>query len=298
MSEIIYHYTTAAGLLGMLRDRGIWCSHLAFLNDKQEYRFIADEYRQLLVEMSRDTELSRMQRLFASAGVQRLDENFFADVHGHGRPEPLRLGSRGFVASFSEHFDDLSQWRAYGGSGLKFCLGFRRDRLEGMYSKFGFKLVKVKYGVQDIADELREKFLRFAEIASTFQVAGKDVEDPIFIHPPEFYHFNRTLLEEHAPIRKNKAFEAEAEWRLLGSYAPDVSGSVQLPIKVREGKDFLIPYVLLPLFDGPRPLISITAGPTSSPQETLAAMEYLNVPQGGPDDPGVEMGVSAIPFRA
>jgi hypothetical protein len=35
----LYHYTTQAGLLGILSDKDIWATHTQYLNDASEYRY-------------------------------------------------------------------------------------------------------------------------------------------------------------------------------------------------------------------------------------------------------------------
>jgi len=40
--ETLFHYTTAAGLLGILKNGNIWASDLRFLNDAQESVYARD----------------------------------------------------------------------------------------------------------------------------------------------------------------------------------------------------------------------------------------------------------------
>jgi hypothetical protein len=38
----LYHYTTQAGLLGIIKEREIWATHTQHLNDQREYRLAID----------------------------------------------------------------------------------------------------------------------------------------------------------------------------------------------------------------------------------------------------------------
>jgi hypothetical protein len=46
-SVILYHYTTATGLNGIVRSRSIWASHYRFLNDATEFRYGLGMFEQI-----------------------------------------------------------------------------------------------------------------------------------------------------------------------------------------------------------------------------------------------------------
>ena len=109
-TSTLFHYTTAAGLLGILRSSTLWATDLRFLNDAQESIYA--------------------QELVADAvqGMKNpvLDPGHVA--HGMGQPAVERFARyQGFVldalnsaeygvyvACFCESGDLLSQWRGYG----------------------------------------------------------------------------------------------------------------------------------------------------------------------------------------
>ena len=37
--EILYHYTTQEGLLGIIKDKVIWATHTQYLNDQAEFSY-------------------------------------------------------------------------------------------------------------------------------------------------------------------------------------------------------------------------------------------------------------------
>jgi hypothetical protein len=39
---LLYHYTDATGLLGIVQSRAIWATHIRYLNDAQEFDYAAD----------------------------------------------------------------------------------------------------------------------------------------------------------------------------------------------------------------------------------------------------------------
>ena len=53
-NEVIYHYTDAHGLLGIVQGRQLWASNAAFLNDSTELTYI----REVLAEVAENPETS------------------------------------------------------------------------------------------------------------------------------------------------------------------------------------------------------------------------------------------------
>src|SRR5262249_828164 len=41
----LYHYTTQAGLMGIIKDRQIWATHTQYLNDRREFLHAVDLVR-------------------------------------------------------------------------------------------------------------------------------------------------------------------------------------------------------------------------------------------------------------
>jgi hypothetical protein len=52
LPDTVFHYTTAAGLLGILRDSVLWATDLRFLNDAQEAVFARDLFLPALRDIS------------------------------------------------------------------------------------------------------------------------------------------------------------------------------------------------------------------------------------------------------
>ena len=46
--EILYHYTTAKGLLGIFNTKSIWATHVSYLNDEQEFVYITTIFKKIM----------------------------------------------------------------------------------------------------------------------------------------------------------------------------------------------------------------------------------------------------------
>jgi Protein of unknown function (DUF2971) len=229
----LYHYTTQAGLLGILTSKSIWASEIRFLNDATEFRTaletVGAELRNRLNDLDSKEARERGEAIFREFTV--LEE------------------SSVFALALTEKGDDLSQWRAYGGKHSGFALGFDVDRLTSLAAEHEFSLERCFY-------EGPEHSLLTETIVDA-ALAWLDEGDRMTRRRRR--EFRRTMLKT-APLLKDYSFHDESEWRLV-SASHDVTSP---DIGFRSGPSTLIPYYSLPLIalDGSTPLSSVTVGPT------------------------------------
>jgi len=116
----IYHYTEAAGLIGILQSRQLWLSNALFLNDSAELAHGRDRISGVLFDHRYDSEVTERAFVpfdgFSAEDAERL-------IEVPTRPEDV------YVASFSEKADGLSLWRAYAAESAGFALGFSPHKL-------------------------------------------------------------------------------------------------------------------------------------------------------------------------
>ena len=106
--EILYHYTTQAGLLGIVKDKEIWASHTQYLNDQREYLHAISLVKDAIEKIKGDYKSSQEKDILSEMET---------GIEGN---ESMNV----CVCSFSEDRDSLSQWRAYCDSSSGFALGF------------------------------------------------------------------------------------------------------------------------------------------------------------------------------
>jgi hypothetical protein len=121
----LYHYTTAAGLQGIITSQQLWATHIAYLNDFEEHVGFFDRRLPKLLDQAARTFAATPAGIEAIAALGSL-ENVLSDVQK--LRETFRKFTVGFntpyVSSFSNALtllkpDDglLSQWRGYGPDG-------------------------------------------------------------------------------------------------------------------------------------------------------------------------------------
>ena len=103
-SGLIYHYTSAEGLRGIIENSEIWLTNVAFVNDRTECRALQEE-RNLFIDSD-----------FANKYVRDKWHSFIRNPYNDKDT---------YIASFSRGKESLEQWRAYG----NFRIGFVANEL-------------------------------------------------------------------------------------------------------------------------------------------------------------------------
>jgi len=158
--------------------------------------------------------------------------NFYEHYDGHDV----------FVFSVSEARDDLSQWRAYGGGGPSFSIGFDPRELEIAADPAGFVLEKVIYdpveSKQHIAGLLDPSILAIAKDIMARGGLTMPAEDFARKWGPDII----ANLARIAPVYKHPSFGAEREWRLIARQGM-IRGNADLPLCFRRSGSLVVPYV-------------------------------------------------------
>lgn len=110
ISQPVFHYTDANGLMGILDSNTLWFTDIRYLNDPSEFHF------------GREFALTALRRAASKHGSTDTLVKIFCDQMLSGLDAALPEFAM-FVGSFSRDKDDLGQWRAYSDDGKGFCLG-------------------------------------------------------------------------------------------------------------------------------------------------------------------------------
>jgi hypothetical protein len=278
----LYHYTTQAGLLGIIEKNEIWATHTQFLNDTKEYRHAVDAVTTEIVG-----------RLIDADGESRL---VLADMaRGVKGIENMNV----CVCSFSEDRDSLSQWRAYGGATSGYAIGFNALHVAEMVRREEFFLAPCIYKpaeqaavVQALIDKVFEQNMERLNNGET--LLSENPEDWLGTKRPisprggnlAFY------LHRYAPILKHEAFSGEKEWRIISR--PLFSAHDRFGFRC--GSSTLIPYYRVPIAHADRrlELDEVVVGPTPHIEQSCGAVGSFLVSRELTDVP---VNPSAIPYR-
>lgn len=254
----LFHYSTLAGLLGIVSSKALWATDIRFLNDSQELR----HFGQLL----RNAVALRQSALSSPNPVLTQLAEWL--------PTRLADGPLLFVTSLTKNGNLLSQWRGYCPHGKGVSLGFQVAPIVTRMAPQGFSLARCIYDPKrqrDLVSEILDAVLTYAESlgpdpttapGESFRTAFLDIEDELLWL---------------AAIFKDPSFSEEEEWRLI---SPPFSNYVSPSVKYREGKSSLVPYFEIPLTAHHEELVQLQTvyiGPTETPNLSInAASMYLS----------------------
>ncbi|HVL59158.1 MAG TPA: DUF2971 domain-containing protein [Burkholderiaceae bacterium] len=283
--EHVFHYTTPAGLLGILRSRAIWAAQTGFLNDLTELRVATDIALAEIDRCAAEWQRKGPAWEFRRQGLQAMRQ--IAET-----PHPMV-----FVASLSRLEDDLSQWRGYCRGTGGYALAIPRALLQRVADANGCEFVECIY---DPGEHQRLVLALVREFIANLEQVEPPAEQPADASAfwarrgvstrrreqrdfyPEFY---RSLWRLAARL-KHPAFEHEAEWRLIAV----LDGDTRAEIMLREGSQTLVPYVEIPItgernlsklppdlcVDGdPNASLGIVVGPSADVHASRTAAELV-----------------------
>ena len=155
----LLHYTTAAGLNGILRSGSLWASHASFLNDAEEITHYFDvRFPQIdKVQLEFTQELVKspeiLKNIDARGGIEKMNKECAALLVKALR-ETILPFNEPYIFSMSAAGDErisqsglLSQWRGYGTDG-GYALVFDAVRFHTLIDleKMGYKYIQMWWG--------------------------------------------------------------------------------------------------------------------------------------------------------
>lgn len=266
--KVIHHYTSPAGLLGIVRSKAIWATDVRYLSDSQEFRYAVDLAGAVIRDWGADAEGDR-------------ERSFYKSVEMSLRRSP---SNRLFVTSFSAVGDLLSQWRAYCPVTGGFAIGFTTAALIESTNIFAIPCIDDQGRQKEFIELLLMLVLtKYREVTSIEEPGSDAALDMV---SDEFLSGFLLL----AAAFKHPGFAEEQEWRMFTLAGPP-------DVLFREGRSGIVPYIELPLRKVKRgyPLRQVTVGP--SPHIDLgkqAVDQFLTANK--LKDCGILS--SSIPFRA
>ena len=272
MPDLIYHYTTADGLLGILQDASLLATDMHFLNDRSEW-----EYQVKLAVGCANW----LDTLDLDATQEPFARHWAFWLRNFSIVENERLHC---VSCFCAHGDLLSQWRGYAGS-EGFAIGFDPQTVFNTIHR----AEPVIYSPHDQQYLLRAQL---TEILNSWPGRHRLPREG------EFDGVGGAMLElvsQTLARFKDEGFSEEQEWRVWTSAPLTTPFGPQRPA-VRVNRNRLVPYVPLN-FDASRqhPVKSIVVGPSPDPKGSLRATSVLLGSLGLHET--VELHESKIPWR-
>lgn len=280
---LLYHYTTADGLKGIIEKNELWATAAYFLNDSTEIIYGYGVIKQVLDDWLAKN--PRPERSVTLGLTQQLRTWFAEHLLKRTVIAPI------YLACFCEDDNLLSQWRTYGQSS-GYSLGFTvpADVFKGQGFKpepniYTSKWVKIEYDRNEQEKKCRgilERLLAIFDDPATDWAMASIGDNPLVGHSKILRAIAGILLEEIVSF-KNEAFKVEKEWRVvvrqreLTKQGTDDGGKTPITVHFRSSEGMLVPYVKLIPTDPAKklPIESIRSGPTLDKATASMAISML-----------------------
>lgn len=248
--EILYHYTSQQGLIGIASSKNIWATKIHYLNGVAEFAYA--------IKIARIS-LGGYKNKFPE------ENDLWKEIDDELESiENINI----FVCSFSEKGDLLSQWRSYCREANGFSIGFKYSQLYSSAERQGFKLLPCIYDENDQENVINQIL---AELYRNFQTERGKLQNGISTTKIFTHKFIKKFLQ-FGPILKHPSFSEEKEWRLI---SPPTSIK-HSQVSFREGKYMIIPYFEFELVDNQEKMfVELIVGPT--PHKDLAINSACNL---------------------
>lgn len=322
--DLLYHYTTPDGLLGIFQSESIRATHVRYLNDRTELmNALSPEFEDLLLScLFPKADEKRKRSLRGLRQGRTLDEVFvasFTDDSAVNNGDESRPGDR------------LSQWRAYSSPVGGFSLGFDSNLIMTGW-KLGRPggggighLLRCRYSAREKTEAARRigdwgfETLPRALKSCLEHFRAEVCRDPnqaelgliqLFSDSYSLGVTDGCYLYSEAARFKHEAFSEEHEWRLVVQVGRQElldahRSAAESPIvHFRHGKFGVTPFINLPLrlTSADSPLRRVVVGPTQQEEEAVGAVKLLLESKGikvrtQDSSEGVEVVPSQIPYR-
>jgi hypothetical protein len=275
--DIIYHYTTSKGLIGIFKDHSMRATSALYLNDTTEMNHGLEVVRDVL----RD----------------RLVANFVLETVADKLDDACRrsLAERPrYVVSFTTEGDLLSQWRAYAGVSGGYAIGFDFKTISKELRKQGLQFSACRYKADHQKDFAKEAWTDCQQridgmmnrLRTTTQTPADNEAAVVFAA------IISTLTSNVIPFLKNESFFEEREWRgVLDRARLKNASTVALGFRAKGNE--LVPYLPVDLGD-PLPVKEVIVGPCPRPKESAQSVKLFLEEN---DLGGVQVQNSKCPYR-
>jgi hypothetical protein len=263
--QILWHYTTGNGLLGIIESGTLYSTQVSCLNDSTEVRYGSNVLREALLELFRERAIEDPQRM---EFVQR-----YTEASAENPSIPSHAGSHWFVTCFSRDGDDLSQWRAYSGGEDGYAIGFRASDLMGRNGP----LVRVNYDAEQHKAVAKE----IASATSQFFLEGLEARGATSEHEwtMEFFPVWSQTTDQLSPLVKHPKFGSEEEYRIV--HRLDISELGRLKFRQRStlmARHLPLNFTSFPLL----PIAEVRVGPSRHKEITRISIDTLLRQKGYP----------------
>jgi hypothetical protein len=225
--KLLYHYTTAQGLLGILKSNVLWASNLLYMNDFSELKYSIELIK------------SELEKAFNVSNPNLKNSPFFPMILDI--LDATLSACNVYSTCFCEDGDQLSQWRSYSQKGTGYAIGFDLKHIDRASELLPLNsslfLTDIVYEKEDQLKLLNPIINNYIHsVRSLILGRTSPTEDQIKKYATNFLiNAFRCLFSF-----KHSAFQDEREWRIFQIMSSNSSSG---KIEFREIGGTIVPYM-------------------------------------------------------
>lgn len=251
---ILFHYTQAEGMKGIIDNRSFHCTDVSFLNDSLELKYGKKIITDILDNYLKNEHNEEIKKL-----LSRLKEMTKIQIYDT------------YVSCFSEDNNLLNQWEQYASKGYGYNLGIHFNSDNNSKTKISHYLDKLsenKYpSLRKVIYEVSEQYdIVNRYIASIIEGAKKALDcnnhiDKFWDAPASLYAAD--IFFEIMLSLKSPSYQEEKEWRLV--YMIDKNWKLEIR-NHKVSNNIIVPFLNTYIYEEINgnyifPLVSINSGP-------------------------------------
>lgn len=227
--QYLYHYTTAAGLQGIVESQQLWATNIAYLNDAEEHigffdrrlpRLLEEPIRTAVAEIANTA--SGRSRIDACGGVEKTVEELMEVLVSTLRSTTLKLNKpyvTAFCSAIQKHTPDdglLSQWRGYGTDG-GYAIVFETNGLQQLLDEESksFHYQFSVWGDVEYYDQDTSQKAAYPETLEREAIIQQTIRSFILTNKPEELDALAEPIAALSCMHKHRGFVEEAEVRIV-----------------------------------------------------------------------------------
>lgn len=227
---LVYHFTDASGLIGIVENSKLWASRAACLNDVGEVKHGLRVAETILDARTKN-----------GSAISNI-------ALGHLSASKPEIPIDPFVVSFCGREAKSGQWLNYGQQGHGYAIGFEPQGI--MHKGKGWESVRVLYDEPEQRGVLKSSIERAESEAASFisNLDQGDREEGEKVAG----HSLSAALRATAPCFKHSSFSDEEEWRVFDYHieGPRIASQRMKNPKFRASNGRIIPFIELQLPPG------------------------------------------------
>ena len=257
MYDIVYHYTSPNGILGILQRKALWFTDCQYLNDMGEFVYIREPFKNAYEKLNKECgkSMENLDAFIDSFFISPYENLAFNSSKKQGKFFRGFNSLRYYVLCASINPDTANMWNYYikNGAYKGYNLGIDRSFISKWFSnnknnEIGFLEGKVIYDKQKQIDMIYNKLEELTNIFEERKKSiNKDDENYDYFldqlsddYQSELYDY----IHEKKLFFKNPAFSCEEEYRFILKVNNDFFENDKLSLKFRAGASGIItPYI-------------------------------------------------------